>query len=165
MFSISSCVLCSQTSLFTPRSLSTIFFSYMRMVSYTNWYTDKISYTYPLVIIAKIIKDTGLRDRCINKNPSSEPIKNNLLSLIKATYTPLPPSTYRGRSHKNIFRNSCPVSADSLIPLMDSLGLPGIRVRESHQISGSGVLALTPDRSHFRRWQNQGFLGLTGSPS
>ena len=57
----------------------------MRMVSYTNWYTDKIAYTYPVVIITKILKDTGLCDRCINKIPSSEPIKYNVVSLKKAT--------------------------------------------------------------------------------
>ena len=76
------------------------------MVSYTNWYTVWITLLYIIDIIIEILNDTGLLDRCINKNLRSEPIKNNLLSLIKATLTPLPPFAYRGRSHKNIFRNS-----------------------------------------------------------
>ena len=107
MLSVSS-YMCSQATHDTSSSpRSTLFFSYMRTVVYVNFRTLMSNQKYKLLILLNNIRfHNGSSIQCAYNKPSSERKKINLLRLVKATYTPLPPSTYRGRSHKNIFRNS-----------------------------------------------------------
>ena len=106
MLSVSS-YMCSQATQDTSSSPgSTLFFSYMRTVWYVNFRTTKkVIISKQLLSLDKNRNHNGYNIQCKYNYPCSEPIKNNLLSLIKATYTPLPPLTYRERSQKNIFRN------------------------------------------------------------
>ena len=107
MLSISS-HMCSQATQDTSSSPgSTLFFSYMRTVWYVNFRTTKkVIISKQLLSLDKNRNHNGYNIQREYNNPSSEHKKINLLRLIKATLTPLPPSAYRGRSHKNIFRNS-----------------------------------------------------------
>ena len=106
MLSVSS-YMCSQATHDTSSSPgSTLFFSYMRTVVYVNFRTLMSNQKYKLLILLNNIRfHNGSSIQCAYNKPSSERKKINLLSLIKAILTPLPPSVYRGRSHKNIFRN------------------------------------------------------------
>ena len=107
MLSVSS-YMCSQATHDTSSSPgSTLFFSYMRTVVYVNFRTQMSNQKYKLLILLNNIRfHNGSSIQCAYNKPSSERKKINLLLLVKATLTPLPPSAYRGRSHKNIFRNS-----------------------------------------------------------
>ena len=107
MLSISS-HMCSQATHNTSSSPgSTLFFSYMSMVVYVDFRTLMSNQKYKLLILLNKIRfHNGCNIQRDHNNASSEREKNNLLELAKMTLTPLPPFTYRGRSHKNIFRNS-----------------------------------------------------------
>ena len=107
MLSISS-HMCSQATHYTSSSPgSTLFFSYMGMVVYVNFRTLMSNQKYKLLILLNKIRfHNGCNIQRAYNKPSCGRKKINLLPLVKATLTPLPPFTYRGRSHKNIFRNS-----------------------------------------------------------
>ena len=107
MLSISS-HMCSQATHNTSSSPgSTLFFSYMSMVVYVDFRTLMSNQKYKLLILLNKIRfHNGCNIQRDHDNASSEREKINLLELAKMTLTPLPPFTYRGRSHKNIFRNS-----------------------------------------------------------
>ena len=106
MLSISS-HMCSQTTHdVSSFPSSTLFFSYLVMVWYVHFRTiKKVTATKRLISLDKNGIYNGCNIQREYNNPSSEQKKINLLQLIKATLTPPPPSAYRGRSHKNIFRN------------------------------------------------------------
>lgn len=106
MLSVSS-YMCSQATQDTSSSPgSTLFFSYMRTVWYVNFRTTKkVIISKQLLSLDKNRNHNGYNIQREYNNSSSEYKNINLLSLIKAILTPLPPSTYRGRSHKNIFTN------------------------------------------------------------
>lgn len=88
-----------------PRS--TLFFSNLPMVWYDNFRTTKkVIVTKQLISLIKNEIYNGCNIQRAYNKPSCERKKINLLPLVKATLTPLPPFTYRGGSHKNIFRNS-----------------------------------------------------------
>ncbi len=107
MLSVSS-YMCSQATHDTSCSPgSTLFFSYMRTVVYFNFRTLMSNQKYKLLILLNNIRfHNGSSIQCAYNKPSSERKKINLLQPVKATLTPLPPSAYRRRSNKNIFRNS-----------------------------------------------------------
>ena len=100
--------MCSQATHDTSSSPgSTLFFSYMRTVVYVNFRTLMSNQKYKLLILLNNIRfHNGSSIQCAYNKPSSERKKINLLRLVKATLTPLPPCAYIGESHKNIFRNS-----------------------------------------------------------
>ena len=107
MLSISS-HMCSQATHDTSSSPgSTLFFSYISMVVYVNFRTLMSDQKYKLLILLNYIRfNNGYNIQREYNNASSERKKINLSELAKVTLTPLPPFTCRGRSHKNIFRNS-----------------------------------------------------------
>ena len=84
----------------------TLFFSYLLMVWYVHFRTTKkVTVTKQLISFDKSEIHNGCNIQGAYNKPSSERKKVNLLELAKVTLPPLPPFTYRGRSHKNILRN------------------------------------------------------------
>ena len=99
--------MCSQATpntFFSPGA--TLFFSYLTMVWYAHFRTTKkVAVAKQLISLFKNRIHNGCNIQRAYNKPSCERKKNNLLPLVKATLTPLPPFIYRGRSQKNIFRN------------------------------------------------------------
>ena len=107
MLSISSHMCSQATHEVSSSPSSTLFFSYLLMVWYVHFRTTKkVTVTKQLISLDKNGVHNGRNIQRAYNKPSCERKKINLLPLVKATLTPLPPFTYRGRSHKNIFRNS-----------------------------------------------------------
>ena len=107
MLSISSHMCSQATHDVSSSPSSTLFFSYLLMVWYVHFRTTKkVTVTKQLISLIKNGIHNGCNIQCQYNNASSERKKINLLRLVNMTLTPLPPFTYRGRSHKNIFRNS-----------------------------------------------------------
>ena len=107
MLSISSHMCSQATHDVSSSPSSTLFFSYLSMVWYVHFRTTKkVTVTKQLISLIKNGIHNGCNIQREYNNASSEHKKINLSELAKVTLTPLPPFTCRGRSHKNIFRNS-----------------------------------------------------------
>ena len=107
MLSISSHMCSQATHDVSSSPSSTLFFSYLLIVWYVHFRTTKkVTVTKQLISLDKNGFHNGCNIQREYNNASSERKKINLLELAKMNLTPLPPCTYRGRSHKNIFRNS-----------------------------------------------------------
>ena len=107
MLSISSHMCSQATRNVSSFPSSIIFFSYLLMIWYVHFRTTKkVTVTKQLISLDKNGDHNGRNIQRAYNKPSCERKKIYLRLLVNATLTPLPPFTYRGRSQKNIFRNS-----------------------------------------------------------